>query len=78
MLFEREQDAEEGGFGQLGAGADVLEGEWGFAVEAIEDVEGAADGAQIVLLAGGGVGVCLERPLGDAATDRFFGEGSQF
>jgi len=71
VFFEREEHAEERGFGESGAGGDVLEGERGFAVEAVEDVERATDGAEVVLLAGGGVGAGLESPLGDAAANGF-------
>jgi len=72
VLFEREEDAEEGGFGEVGAGADVLEGERGFAVEAVQDFERAADGTEVVLVAGRGIGVGLEGPFWNAATHGFF------
>ncbi len=71
MLFEGEQDAEEGGFGQADAGADVFEREGDLAVEAVEDFEGAADGAEVILTVGGGEFAGLKCPLGDAAADGF-------
>ncbi len=73
VLLQREQDAEESGFRQAGLRANVFEGEGGFAVEGVEHVEGAADGAEVVLLAGGSVCGGLEGPLGDAAADGFGG-----
>jgi len=75
VFFEGEEDTEESGFGQASMCANVFEGQGGLAVEAVEDLEGAAYGPHVVLFAGGGVGGGLERPFGNAAANGLFGCG---
>ena len=50
MLFQRQQDAKERGLRKAGGVADFLERQRRFAVEAVENLKRAADGAQIILL----------------------------
>jgi len=69
VLFQRQQDAEERGFREIDTFADVLEGEWGLAVKAVEDVECATNGPQVVLLVGGRRVGWLQCPFGHTATN---------
>jgi hypothetical protein len=54
VLLERQQHPEEGCFRQVDTLADLLEGDGNLAVEAIQNVESAADGAEVILLISGG------------------------
>ena len=65
MFFEREEHAEKGGVRQAGGFADLLERHGRLAVEAIENLERAANGAQIIALVRSSI-VRVERPLGNA------------
>ena len=71
VFLKSEQNPEERRFWKSGADADFLESKWRLAVEAIENFECAADGAQVILLVRGCV-VGVKRPLGNAAAWRFF------
>jgi hypothetical protein len=71
VLLKRQKDTEERRLGQAHSGADVFKRERCLAIEAVQDFERAADGAEVVLPIGGRSFAGLEGPLRNASSYGF-------